>query len=319
MSASVTIRRAGGKDVEALTQLCGELGYPADRAAMAGRFEALAGSPNDVLLVAEKDGTVIGYIQAHKAWVLASGFRVEIAGLVVAADARRTGAGRALVAAAEDWAREVGAVSVVVRSNVKRVESHLFYPALGYTKKKTQEAYAKALGPVASSAPPAGDPATKLVPMTQAEHAVFSEDSTRGYADEKVASGEWSQEDALRLAKESHASLLPQGFATPGHYFYNVREAATDENVGVLWFGTKNRSGIRVAYVYAIYINHGHRRKGHASRAFAALEAEVRNLGLSGIELHVFAHNPLAHGLYKRLGYRETNVFMFKELGGEGR
>jgi GNAT superfamily N-acetyltransferase len=311
MDASLIIRRAALKDVEALTELCGALGYPADQRAMAGRFKALEGSATDVLLVAEKAGAVIGYIQAHTAWVLASGFRVEIAGLVVAANARRTGAGRALVAAAESWALEKGAVSVVVRSNAKRVESHLFYPALGYTRKKTQETYGKALArPVAAHA------VTTLVPMTEAEHALFSEESLRGYAEEKVTSGEWSADDALRLARESHATLLPQGFATPGHHFFNLRDAA-GENVGVLWFGTKKRSGKQVAYVYAIFINEGHRRRGHATRAFEALEPEVRTLGLAGIELHVFAHNPSAHALYVKLGYRETNVFMFKELGSK--
>jgi ribosomal protein S18 acetylase RimI-like enzyme len=317
MSASVTIRRAASKDVEALTRLCDSLGYPTDLSAISRRFAALGEVSTDIVLVAEKEGAVIGYIQAHTAWVLESGFRAEILGLVVAADARRTGAGRALVAAAEGWARGKGAASVVVRSNVRRVESHAFYPAVGYTKKKTQEVYAKALSPLEPATSVQGEPATILVPMTEAEHAVFSEVSTRGYADEKVASGEWSKDASLRLAQESHATLLPQGFATPGHYFYNLRETAEGENVGVLWFGTKKRSGRQVAYVYAIHINDGHRRRGHATRAFEALEALVRALGLTGIELHVFAHNPTAHALYRKLGYRETNVFMFKEIGAK--
>ena len=38
---------------------------------------------------------------------------------------------------------EIGAEAVVVRSNTKRVESHIFYPALGFTVSKTQSVYRK--------------------------------------------------------------------------------------------------------------------------------------------------------------------------------
>ena len=51
--------------------------------------------------------------------------------------------GRALVARAEEWAREISAPTVVVRSNAKRVESHEFYPSLGYEAYKTQVVYRK--------------------------------------------------------------------------------------------------------------------------------------------------------------------------------
>ena len=57
-----------------------------------------------------------------------------------------------------------------------------------------------------------------------------------------------------------------------------------------------------------------HRRQGHATKAFAALEQEVLALGLSGIGLHVFVHNSAAHALYVTLGYAATNITMFKVL-----
>jgi GNAT superfamily N-acetyltransferase len=319
MSSSVTIRRAASKDVEALTRLCGALGYPADDAATAARFGALEHSSTDIVLVAEKEGAVIGWIQAHAAWVLESGFRVQIVGLVVEPHVRRSGAGRALVAAAEQWAKDLGSASIVVQSNVQRVESHAFYPALGYVRRKTQEVYGKALmkhDSVTRPAPARAQTATTLVPMTEAEYAAYAELNTREYAAEKVASGEWSVEESLRLARESYEKLLPQGLGTPGQHFYTVRASGTHEDLGVLWFGIKERAGKHVAYVYAISIHERHRRKGHATRAFAALEEKARALGLAGIQLHVFGHNPAAQVLYAKIGFKETNVFMFKELGG---
>jgi GNAT superfamily N-acetyltransferase len=145
MSRSPTIRGAERGDIGTLAELSGALGYPADAEAISGRFETISASRSDVLLVAEDGGAVIGWLQAHSAWVLESGFRVEIVGLVIAPGARRAGAGRMLVEAAEQWARDLGATTIVVRSATHRTESHVFYQAIGYARKKTQEVYAKAL------------------------------------------------------------------------------------------------------------------------------------------------------------------------------
>ena len=66
--------------------------------------------------------------------------------------------------------------------------------------------------------------------------------------------------------------------------------------------------------MYDIAVHPGHQRQGHATRAFAALEDEVRRRGLAGIALHVFGHNAGAQALYCRLGYQTTNINMFKPL-----
>ena len=109
-------------------------------------MRAVLGSENDLVLVAMGDsGAVIGWIQAHASHVIESGFRVEIAGLIVSPEARRCGVGRALVTRVEEWGRQLGAAAVVVRSNVQRIESHAFYPALGYGVSKTQRVYRKKL------------------------------------------------------------------------------------------------------------------------------------------------------------------------------
>jgi GNAT superfamily N-acetyltransferase len=146
MTSKPIIREALPADIDTLASLCGALGYPAEIGAVTARVAAIGASTSDLLLVAEHDQAVVGWVQVHLSWVLEVGFRAEIAGLVVSPGSRRLGAGRLLMAAAERWAQDKGASCVTVRSNNQRVESHQFYPAIGYERKKTQEVYRKALG-----------------------------------------------------------------------------------------------------------------------------------------------------------------------------
>jgi GNAT superfamily N-acetyltransferase len=129
-----------------MARLAGELGYSATAETMRARVKVLLGSASDRVFVAvDAAGEIAGWLQAHAAHNMESGFRVEITGLIVATSARRRGIGRALAEKAEQWAKELGAEAVVVRSNSKRVESHSFYPALGYEPIKTQVVYRKSL------------------------------------------------------------------------------------------------------------------------------------------------------------------------------
>jgi GNAT superfamily N-acetyltransferase len=133
-----------GTDAEVVAALAGELGYPSETEALRVRIRAI--SESDLLLVAvDAGGTAIGFIQAHRVCIIEAGFRVEILGLVVSSSARRSGIARGLIQEAEIWAKNIGADAISVRSNTKRIEAHLFYPALGYKKIKTQAVYEKAV------------------------------------------------------------------------------------------------------------------------------------------------------------------------------
>jgi ribosomal protein S18 acetylase RimI-like enzyme len=153
-----------------------------------------------------------------------------------------------------------------------------------------------------------------LRPMTQAEYVAWLKESIPAYAADKVASGQWSEDESLQLSKNNLEELLPQGLTTPDNFLYTIEDADSNP-VGVLWFAVQTRFNSRVAYVYDVEIWPHQRRKGHASRAFCALEQEVRRLGLTGIALHVFGHNAEAQSLYAKLGFRPTNINLFKPVG----
>jgi GNAT superfamily N-acetyltransferase len=140
----VSVRAAAESDAGPIAALSAELGYSSDLEAVRTALRGIVGRDDHRVLVAETPGMgVCAWLHAHSCHVLESGLRVEIAGLVVSAKVRRHGVGRALMARAEEWAREVSAPTVVVRSNAKRIESHAFYPSLGYEAYKTQVVYRK--------------------------------------------------------------------------------------------------------------------------------------------------------------------------------
>jgi GNAT superfamily N-acetyltransferase len=142
MSGTLGIRRMAETDAKVVATLAGELGYPNETEAIRARIRAIG--ELDLLLVAvDASDKAVGFIQAHRLCIIEVGFRVEILGLVVSSSARRSGIGRRLIAEVERWARNIGAEAVSVRSNTKRTEAHIFYPALGYTNIKTQAVYEK--------------------------------------------------------------------------------------------------------------------------------------------------------------------------------
>ena len=140
------IRAANIGDAADIARLSAQLGYPADADVFADRLERLLPLPTHALLVCEgDDGRLAGFIGLEQRLTVEAGDEAEVVGLVVDADARRTGTGRKLIAAAEDWARARGLRELFLRSNIVRPEAHAFYPALGFERSKTQHVYRKAL------------------------------------------------------------------------------------------------------------------------------------------------------------------------------
>ena len=152
-----------------------------------------------------------------------------------------------------------------------------------------------------------------LRPMTGPEYTAWLNATIPEYAADKVAAGQWSEETSLELSRKGHEELLPQGRATTDNYFFTITDAQGTA-VGVLWFAVKTKVNERIAYVFDLRVRTERQREGHASRALLALETEARNLGLSGIALHVFGHNKGAQALYARFGFQPTNINLFKPL-----
>jgi N-acetylglutamate synthase-like GNAT family acetyltransferase len=143
MEPSFNIRFARIEDVPRIVILSEELGYPSTEEEMRPRLaELLERSDHFVVVACTTEGNVIGWIHVERRLSLEGGEKAELQGLVVAMDARRSGVGRALVAKGEEWAFALG-LDIVVRSNAMRPEAHEFYPALGFSRIKSQHVYRK--------------------------------------------------------------------------------------------------------------------------------------------------------------------------------
>jgi GNAT superfamily N-acetyltransferase len=123
------IRDARAEDGPALARLLGQLGYPADSVGVARRLERLG---DDRLLVAEREGRVVGFAQLHLSPSIEyDGPAGKLAALVVDEHERGTGLGRALVESVEAEARARGCVLLFVTTSEQRADAHAFYERMG--------------------------------------------------------------------------------------------------------------------------------------------------------------------------------------------
>lgn len=125
------------EDLESVTKLGAQLGYPYSLSEIRERFAEVSVSSVHKLFVAKESGIVCGWVQVCKEReTLLSDARAEITALVVDESVRGKGIGRALVNAAEDWALSQGLKLMRLRTNVQREDAHQFYRRVGYVESK---------------------------------------------------------------------------------------------------------------------------------------------------------------------------------------
>jgi GNAT superfamily N-acetyltransferase len=140
--AALTFRRARRADLPRLLALLADdvLGRNREAAASAdpayaAAFAAIDADPNQQLLVAEADGTVVGMLQVTFIPGLSrqGSWRANVEAVRVAAELRGRGIGSQLMAQAEQLARERGCRLVQLTSDLQRADAHRFYTRLGYS------------------------------------------------------------------------------------------------------------------------------------------------------------------------------------------
>lgn len=155
-------------------------------------------------------------------------------------------------------------------------------------------------------------PDVSIRAMTEQEFRAFLENDIHDYAEEKVAAGNWTPQEALQRSQEEHASLLPAGLSTPHQHLYTIEFEG--RGVGRVWLSSDPTTAGGSGFVYDLLVEESFRRRGIAREAMLLVEQEARRLGLKRLALHVFGNNQAARALYENLGYTTTNINMAKPL-----
>ena len=142
----IVVRNAEVSDSDALARLCTQLGYPTAGAAMPARLERFSSDANARAFVAVAGKNVVGLTTVQARYTLNHEAPIaQITLLVVDESVRSRGVGRALVEAAERWARERGSKRIVVTTALARDGAHAFYEKVEFAH--TGRRYGKDLSP----------------------------------------------------------------------------------------------------------------------------------------------------------------------------
>jgi N-acetylglutamate synthase-like GNAT family acetyltransferase len=131
----LTIREASGHDAGQIAGLLKELGYANTPSFAQQKLKSLSQSDRDIVLVAERESTVVGVAHLHLAELFhETGSLGRIMALVVTDDLRQAGVGTRLMRSLEALARRAGCVKMEVTSGAQRHGAHEFYQKLGYVE-----------------------------------------------------------------------------------------------------------------------------------------------------------------------------------------
>lgn len=141
------IRPANLNDLQDITNLSAQLGYPSDLEDVKKRLNVILQKKDQAVFVAEDQQLkhIFGWVHILTVLYLESDLFAEIGGLVVDEHKRGYGLGKQLMQTAETWAVEQGITSIRLRSNTKREGAHKFYERIGYKKVKSQFTFYKLL------------------------------------------------------------------------------------------------------------------------------------------------------------------------------
>lgn len=141
------IRQMHLEDVPEIQKLIEQFGVPCTENEVHDRFTEVSRLSTHALFVATTDtGKPVGLVQVNaEQATLLFGLRSEITLLVVDANYRSNGIGKALVAKAEEWAKSKGLPLMRIRSNIHREDAHRFYKREGYELQKSWHLFTKSI------------------------------------------------------------------------------------------------------------------------------------------------------------------------------
>lgn len=145
-----SIRRATIADLDALAVLFDAYRrfyeQPADPALARAFIEARLANHESVIFVADTGSALAGFCQLYPSWCSVAAARIFVLyDLFVAEDDRRSGAGRALMLAAQAFARDAGAARIDLCTAHANTLAQALYESLGWQRDEAFRTYSFAL------------------------------------------------------------------------------------------------------------------------------------------------------------------------------
>ena len=143
---SITIRQAVLADLDAVVTLFDGYrqfyGQASDAETARDFLQARFEHGQSVVLLAESQGQAVGFTQLYPSFSSVSMARVFVLNdLFVSPTARRLGVGEALLTAAVDHARQLGAVRLSLTTDVQNFSAQALYESMGWTRDQKYFAY----------------------------------------------------------------------------------------------------------------------------------------------------------------------------------
>ena len=150
--STFTTRHATLDDLDALAPLFDAYlrfyEQPGDVALASAYLHARMERGESVVLVAEGDGTLLGFCQLYPAWCSVAAARIFVLyDLFVDDGVRRAGVGRAMMLAAQAFGREAGAVRLDLSTARTNTRAQALYESLGWQRDDVYLTYSLALTP----------------------------------------------------------------------------------------------------------------------------------------------------------------------------
>ena len=127
-------------DINSLTPLFADLGYPTTMEELHERFERLNQHQDYYSLIALYNNEVVGFSRLFKMLFFEQNvYYARLLAFVVSSKYREKGIGKALLHASEEWARNQGCLAITLNSGNReeRKVAHKFYLTNGYQNKSS--------------------------------------------------------------------------------------------------------------------------------------------------------------------------------------
>lgn len=146
INQSFSIRQSRIQDADRIRILSEQLGYNSTLKQIEQRLKKIQSNAAHILYVTTViNDYVVAWGHASVTDLLMLPNQVILWGLVVDEHYRNQGIGQALIQSIEQWANQLDCAGIMLYSNIKRQETHLFYKKNGYTNIKQSLVFAKNL------------------------------------------------------------------------------------------------------------------------------------------------------------------------------